>query len=154
MAKSCINCKKEIILQKVKNNFNLCYLCNFDLSDMEELKKLKVESKTKEPQVKCYKCGSEYKENPKDKDIHPKQCPNCIQSKVEDISDEYDLIQNGKVFNNVKVLDMDMEFGTMVMFMVKWVIASIPAMIILIFIFLIFNIILTGLGMSIGAMFR
>tara|TARA_B100000941_G_scaffold40266_1_gene24324 strand:+ start:1071 stop:1478 length:408 start_codon:yes stop_codon:yes gene_type:complete len=34
---------KEVSPQKVKNNFNLCYLCNYSLSNSEELRKLKVE---------------------------------------------------------------------------------------------------------------
>ena len=36
-----------------------------------------------------------------------------------------------KELQSVKVVDFEMGFGSMVMFMVKWVIASIPAMIIL-----------------------
>ena len=42
MKQECSSCNKEIVLQKVKDNFNLCYHCNFDLSNM--LKKLKVAS--------------------------------------------------------------------------------------------------------------
>ena len=126
MKKNCTKCKKEIVLQKVKNNFNLCYLCNFDLSDMKELEKLKVEEKTK--------------------------------PKKESLSDKYDrtkgisLVQDdGRVFNNVKVLDFDMEFGTMVIFMVKWAIASIPAMIIL---FVIGTLLVSIFGISIVTLFK
>jgi len=34
MEANCINCKKEISIQKVVDNYNLCYLCNYDLSRM------------------------------------------------------------------------------------------------------------------------
>lgn len=37
MKAKCNNCKKEISLQKVVNNYNLCYLCNYDLSQMKEI---------------------------------------------------------------------------------------------------------------------
>tara|TARA_Y100001958_G_C20745876_1_gene232392 strand:+ start:87 stop:521 length:435 start_codon:yes stop_codon:yes gene_type:complete len=39
----CPNCMKEVSPQKVKNNFNLCYLCNYSLSNSEELRNLEVE---------------------------------------------------------------------------------------------------------------
>ena len=69
------------------------------------------------PKVKCYKCGREYNENPDNKKVYPKECPFGCRGE--------------KVFKNVKVIDFDMEFGSMVLFMIKWAIASIPAMIIL-----------------------
>ena len=35
--------------------------------------------------AKCYKCGAEYDENPKNKDMHPKQCPDgCKKEKTKD----------------------------------------------------------------------
>ena len=39
----------------------------------------------------------------------------------------------------VKISDIDMPFGSMVVFMVKWAIASIPAFLILMFLFAIFG---------------
>jgi len=32
-------------------------------------------------EVKCYKCGVKYEENPKNKDMHPKQCPDGCKQK-------------------------------------------------------------------------
>ena len=49
----------------------------------------------------------------------------------------------------VKVVDFDMGFGSMVIFMVKWAIASIPAIIILTLIGLL---IMTILGIGIGGL--
>ena len=147
MEHNCTKCKKEIVLQKVKNNFNLCYLCNFDLSAMEELKKLKIEKKTKSKNskkskygdYKCKKCGELKADN------FSVECPDCYiekESNKNSTIDEYDLVQDGRVFNNVKVLDFDMPFSSMVIFMVKWSIASIPAMlIIMILTFFIFSLI-------------
>lgn len=37
-------------------------------------------------------------------------------------------MENG---NNVKITDINMPFGSMVIFMVKWAVASIPAMLIM-----------------------
>tara|TARA_B100000945_G_C20203378_1_gene512519 strand:- start:68 stop:472 length:405 start_codon:yes stop_codon:yes gene_type:complete len=36
--KICPNCKEDVSLQEIKDNFNLCYKCNSDLSDFKELK--------------------------------------------------------------------------------------------------------------------
>ena len=44
-----------------------------------------------------------------------------------------------KETKTVKVSDFDMPFGSMVVFMVKWAIASIPALLILMFMFAIFG---------------
>ena len=52
---------------------------------------------------------------------------------------------------NVTVRDIEMSFTSMVMFMVKWAIASIPALIIL---FIIFNIIIGVFGLGIFALFK
>ena len=98
----------------------------------------------------CKVCGKEY-------DNMLVDCPHCSKTDKKtqkDLSDKFDLVQGGRVFNNVKIIDFDMEFGSMVVFMVKWVIASIPAIIILFFIFVIFNIITTGMGLGIAKMFQ
>ena len=47
MKSNCNYCKKEVSLQKVKNNFNLCYLCDGDLSSMKDLESFKTEEKIK-----------------------------------------------------------------------------------------------------------
>ena len=52
--------------------------------------------------------------------------------------------------NEVVITDIKMQFGSMVVFMVKWVIASIPAMIIL----FIVGLILSALGVGTIAIFR
>jgi hypothetical protein len=49
---------------------------------------------------------------------------------------------------NVVVTDIDMPFGSMVVFMVKWVLASIPAFIILLILFSIVSA-FTGMGMGV-----
>lgn len=55
----------------------------------------------------------------------------------------------------VVVTDIDMKFGTMIVFMIKWAIAAIPATIILGMIggalMLVFFVILTALGLAAGA---
>lgn len=57
-----------------------------------------------------------------------------------------DQIPTKSEFREVIVKDIDMSFGNMVVFMVKWALASIPAMIIL---FIIGFVILTIFGISI-----
>ena len=52
--------------------------------------------------------------------------------------------------NEVVITDIKMQFGSMVVFMVKWVIASIPAMIIL----FIIGLILSALGIGTLAIFK
>ncbi len=141
--------------------------------------------------VRCYICGAEYDENPKDKDIHPKQCPdgckenkpsdlipreivgsykckvcekeydnmlvdcphckNLDKSTKENLSDKYDLVQDGKIFKNVKVIDFDMTFSSMVGFMIKWALASIPALIIL---FMLWILLVSIFGVSMVSLFR
>ena len=51
--------------------------------------------------------------------------------------------------NEVIITDIKMKFGSMVEFMVKWVLASIPAIIILIIVLYLFTVILIGLGIGI-----
>jgi hypothetical protein len=50
----------------------------------------------------------------------------------------------------VRVTDIDMSFGQMVWFMVKWAIASIPAAIVLGIIFTLFAVIISVLLMALG----
>ena len=47
--------------------------------------------------------------------------------------------------SRVEITDIKMPFGSMVVFMVKWAIASIPAIIILWMLFMVFGGVLTGL---------
>ena len=47
--------------------------------------------------------------------------------------------------SRVKITDIKMPFGSMVVFMIKWAIASIPAIIILWMLFMMFGGVLTGL---------
>ena len=50
-------------------------------------------------------------------------------------SDNHQSNNQNKVAQTVEVSNFDMPFGSMVVFMVKWVIASIPAIIILMILF-------------------
>ena len=52
----------------------------------------------------------------------------------------------------VHITDLDLPFGSMVMFMIKWSVAAIPAMIVLGFIFLIPFLMLGGLAGILGGM--
>ena len=70
-------------------------------------------------------------------EVDPKPRPSRGKAKI---------IQNAQP---VKVIDFNMGFGSMVMFMVKWSIASIPAMIIL---FLIILLLMFVFGISIGGL--
>ena len=72
-------------------------------------------------EVKCVICGRMYEEEESKKDTYPKKC---------DFTDccEEDTISKAQP---VKINEFDMKFGSMILFMIKWVIASIPAMIIL-----------------------
>ena len=54
--------------------------------------------------------------------------------------------------NRVEITDIRMPFGSMVVFMVKWAIASIPAIIILYFLFMLFGGVVTGIFASMGHM--
>ena len=58
-------------------------------------------------------------------------------------------IKNQSNSQNVTITDIKMPFGSMVEFMVKWVLASIPAIIILIIVLYLFTVILIGLGIGI-----
>ena len=61
---------------------------------------------------------------------------------------ERDMTNSDASINEVIVTDVKMNFGSMVIFMVKWVIASIPAFIILFFIGAIFTGIFAGIAGS------
>ena len=75
----------------------------------------------------CSDCGSDY-----DFELH-NECPKCkSKNTVDDVTSN----SRKEELQSVKVVDFDMSFGNMVKFMVKWVIASIPAMIILFFIWM------------------
>ena len=55
--------------------------------------------------------------------------------------------------NEVIITDVKMSFDSMIKFMVKWAIASIPAIIILIIIFNLITAILVGLGFGVFKLF-
>lgn len=76
-------------------------------------------------EIKCIKCG---KAGFADNEI----CPYC----------------NAKYPLKAVIMDFDMRFTSMVLFMVKWAIASIPAFIILTILFGICVAILSGIGIS------
>ena len=86
-----------------------------------------------------------------------KECPSCFVQ-VTDIASScecgYSFSKTKKENTNhqkVEVVNFDMEFGSMVSFMVKWAIASIPAMIIL---FLVGTFLVSVFGISIFALFN
>jgi len=71
---------------------------------------------------------------------------------------KYEGILSGEVPNinqsnsqNVTITDIKMSFGSMVEFMVKWVIASIPALIIL---FIIWMMVMSVFGVGIATLFK
>jgi uncharacterized membrane protein YdjX (TVP38/TMEM64 family) len=57
---------------------------------------------------------------------------------------------NNEIRNNVVVVDIKMPFMSMVVFMVKWAIASIPAIIILMVLVVIFGGIFRGFLLAMG----
>ena len=82
------------------------------------------------------------------------ECPYCKNYVADDtkkckcgyVFKGYDKSKSHTAKKNqkVKVVDFNMSFGNMVIFMVKWVIASIPAMIILFFIWMALMMIVGG----------
>ena len=50
--------------------------------------------------------------------------------------------------SKVEITDIRMSFISMVVFMIKWVIASIPAMIILVLLFVVFSAVIGGIATS------
>ena len=59
--------------------------------------------------------------------------------KAEEVAARAATDKNNKGTQTVKVSDFDMPFGSMIVFMVKWAIASIPAILILMVLFFIFG---------------
>mgnify|MGYP003134542787 CR=1 FL=1 len=82
--------------------------------------------------IKCNKCGDYIPEEMINK------CPICNDIKVETIKINKKNKQKNKDTTKVRIIDIEMEFGSMVLFIIKWTLASIPAMIILFFIGFIF----------------
>lgn len=89
--------------------------------------------------IECPECGEEYSE-------HAPECPNCggegrrSNSEAErEGESEVDIrgtaarraSESSERPDEVVVADIRMGFGSMVVFMVKWVLASIPALLIL-----------------------
>ena len=110
----------------------------------------------------CKKCG--------EKNTIPKSAEGISESEIKSehtISDAFDddsnKQSNSKTIevsatqshnaNEVIITDIKMKFGSMVEFMVKWVFASIPAIIILIIIFNLITAILVGLGFGVFKLF-
>ena len=91
--------------------------------------------------IQCQKCENYIDEKLQDK------CPVCGAFN-ESPMEAYAGYPNAKY---VKVVDFDMSFINMINFMVKWVIASIPAMIIL---FIIFVILFSIFGTAIFTLFQ
>ena len=87
----------------------------------------------------CKDCGIEY-----DLEFH-KECPACKSIKNDVTSNS-----TKKKFNTVKIIDFDMEFGSMVWFMIKWALASIPAFIIL---FILMTLLVSIFGVSMVSLF-
>ena len=79
----------------------------------------------------CKECGIEY-----DFVFHA-ECPACKSAKNEE-------------HQKVKVIDFNMEFGSMVWFMIKWALASIPAFIIL---FILMTLLVSIFGVSMVSLF-
>ena len=108
--------------------------------------------------TECKKCG--------EKNTIPKNAEGISESEIKSehtISDVFDdgsnKQSNSKTIevsatqshnaNEVIITDIKMKFGSMVEFMVKWVLASIPAIIILIMVLYLITAILIGLGIEI-----
>ena len=84
-----------------------------------------------------------------------KKCPECGAKGTNEVSEcncGYDFqgelgLTKKKGIQQVKVTDIDMPMSSMVPFIIKWTLASIPAMIILSIIFALFYFILSGIGL-------
>jgi len=84
----------------------------------------------------CWNCGL---------DTKGKKQANFEKTKQSPSSDT----EGSPIVQNVVVTDIKMSFSSMVEFMVKWAIASIPALIILFFIGMALAALIAGLGFSI-----
>ena len=108
--------------------------------------------------AECKKCG--------EKNTIPKSAEGISESEIKSehtisnaFDDDSNKQSNSKTIevsatqshnaNEVIITDIKMKFGSMVEFMVKWVLASIPAIIILIALFYLITAILIGLGIGI-----
>ena len=103
------------------------------------------ENKMTDKLIICKDCGIEY-----DFDFH-KGCPACksTQTNITIKNEEHQSVNNGG-HQKVKVIDFDMEFGSMVWFMIKWALASIPAFIIL---FILLTLLVSIFGVSMVSLF-
>lgn len=88
----------------------------------------------------CKSCGEVFNTN----DMKDGLCINCGEKPLK-----VEIIPTNKS-NEVIVTDIKMPFLSMVIFMIKWVLASIPAMIILM---IVFTVVTAILGISMGNMF-
>jgi len=108
--------------------------------------------------AKCKKCGSattipedaegitnvEIQDDHTISDVFNKETKIQLDSSIKESIDD-----NSQKITEVVIADIKMPFGSMVEFILKWTIASIPAMIILFFIGLIIMTFLAGLGVII-----
>lgn len=114
--------------------------------------------------MQCSFCGYEYTMREMQADA---PCPKCAEQKaIEDraaeiraekrVADAALAPHVKKVMDDyrgarpVVILDINMSFNSMVWFMVKWVIASIPAMIILVVLFFLLSAFFGGLFAGLG----
>jgi len=103
---------------------------------------------------KCPECGALQKK----KDLEKDKCWKCKAENIVERINKQDDVEgiklsvtndNNSTNQNVNLTRIDMSFGHMIEFMVKWAIASIPAMIIvvvIIFFIIFFLISVLGLG--------
>ena len=112
--------------------------------------------------INCISCSFSCNEADKEWDtvVTTQKCPKCYASiqnpelraaaaSVIDVSFSQQQLPSNKPFihNGVVVTDVQMPFESMVIFMVKWVLASIPAFIILILFFFLVSAV-TGTGFN------
>lgn len=110
--------------------------------------------KTKNPNtaLKCESCGTSLKPAQPSKGAAMNAVVNKLFDKLDTLNERICAIeQNTSGGSSVSISDIKMPFGSMVVLMVKWAIASIPAMIIL---FIIGSIVTGIFGGLFGAMFR
>ena len=107
------------------NKFENCTKCNAKITDHE---------------IKNNFCSTCYEVVDKNADKLKKGGSDFVGSE--------ELKENNTVTQNVVVTDIKMSFSSMVEFMVKWAIASIPALIILFFIGMALAGLIAGLGFS------
>ena len=102
--------------------------------------------------AECKKCG-EKSTIPQDAEEAPDTIykGKKVKSKTAKVSAEQVATNNSNNTNEVIITDIKMRFGSMVIFMVKWAIASIPAMIIL---FLVGFLVMGVFGVGIATLFK